>query len=59
MIPLLQAASLATKDVLTDKGMKLMEECFDKANVRDYIMNLVPIKDGHQATVSKCTVNST
>jgi hypothetical protein len=31
------------EDVLTDKGMKLMEECFDSMNVRDYQMTVVPI----------------
>ncbi len=36
-----------------------MEECFDSVNVRDYQMTVVPIKNGHRATVSKSTVNST
>ncbi len=47
------------EDVLTDKGMKLMEECFDSVNVRDYQMTVVFINNGHQAMVSKATVNLT
>ena len=42
-----------------DKGMKLMDECFDSVNVRNYQMTVVPIDDGHRATVCKAMVNST
>ncbi len=35
------------EDLLTDKGMRLMEECFEGVEVRDYIMSLVPIDNGH------------
>jgi hypothetical protein len=42
-----------------DKGMKLMDECFDSMNVRDYQMTVVSINDGHRATVCKAMVNST
>jgi hypothetical protein len=34
------------EDVLMDKGMKLMEECFETMNVRDYQMSLVTMEDG-------------
>ena len=47
------------EDILTDKGMKLMEECFDEVDVMDYIMSGVPIDNGHRATVKKRTVNAT
>ena len=46
------------EEVLTDKGMRLMEECYEGVEVRDYIVNLVPIEDGHRATVKRCTVNA-
>ena len=35
-----------------------MEECFNEVDVMDYIMNVVPIDDGHRATVKKRTVNA-
>ena len=43
----------------TDKGLKLMVECFEDISGRDYQMTVIPIKDGHRATVSMATINST
>jgi len=46
------------EDQLTDKGMRLMEECFEGVEVRDYIMSAVSIDHGHRITVKKSTVNA-
>jgi hypothetical protein len=47
------------EDILTDKGLKLMEECFTDVRVQDYQITVIPIEDGHRATVMKCTINAT
>jgi hypothetical protein len=54
-----QKAAWDREDILTDKGMKLMEECFADVRVRDYQIDLTKIDNGHRATVKKATVNST
>ena len=46
-------------DILTDKGFRLMEECFTDVRVRDYRITVLPIQDGHRATVTKCKINAT
>ncbi len=46
-------------DILTDKGLKLMEECFTDVRVQDYQITVIPIEDGHRATVTKCSINAT
>ncbi len=46
-------------DILTDKGLKLMEECFTNVGVQDYQITGIPIEDGHRATVTKCSINAT
>ncbi len=46
-------------NMLTDKGLKLMEECFINVQVQDYQITVIPIGDGHRATVTKCTINAT
>ncbi len=33
-------------NILTDKGLKLMEECFTDVQVRDYQITVIPIEDG-------------
>jgi len=46
--------ALEREDTLTDKGLKLMEQCFTDVQVRDYQITVTPIEYGHRATVSKC-----
>ncbi len=46
-------------DILTDKGLKLMEEWFTGVRVQDYQITVIPIEDGHRATVTKCSINAT
>ncbi len=36
-----------------------MEECFTDVRVQDYQITVIPIEDGHRATVTKCTINAT
>ena len=38
------------EDILTDKGMRLMEECFDGVKTTEYQMNTVGVERGHQVT---------
>jgi hypothetical protein len=45
-------------DILTDKGLKLMEVCFTNVQVQDYQITVIPIEDGHRATVTKCSINA-
>ncbi len=45
-------------NILMDKGLKLMEECFTDVQVRDYQITVIPIEDGHRATVTKCSINA-
>jgi hypothetical protein len=46
------------EDILTDKGMRLMEECFDGVKPAEYQMNTVIVEGGHQVTVNKAVVNA-
>ena len=44
--------------ILTDKGMRLMEECFDGVKVPEYQMRIAEFDGGHRAIVNKASVNS-
>ncbi len=44
--------------ILTDKGMQLMEECFDGVKVAEYQMSIATFDGGHQAIVNMASVNS-
>ena len=46
------------EDILMDKGMRLMEECFDGVKPTEYQMNTVGVEGGHQVTVNKAVVNA-
>jgi hypothetical protein len=46
------------EEILTDKGMRLMEECFDGVKAAEYQMNMVAFEGGHRATVNKASVNA-
>jgi len=46
-------------NILTEKGLALMEESFENVNVREYCMTISPIEDEHRATVGKSTNKST
>jgi hypothetical protein len=48
--------ALEREDTLTDKGLKLMEQCFTDVRVRDYQITVTPIEYGHRATAAKFTV---
>jgi hypothetical protein len=45
-------------NVMTDKGLALMEECFANVNVCEYWMTITPVADGHRATMIKTTKNA-
>ena len=45
-------------EILTDKGMRLMEECFDSVNAQDYSLTVVECHEGHRATVHKSVVTA-
>ena len=47
------------EEILTDKGLKLMEECFTDVRVRDYHITVTTVDAGHRATVNKTTINAT
>ncbi len=44
--------------LLTERGMTLMEEAFKDVNVRDYAMKVVETETYTEATVTKNVVNS-
>ena len=46
------------EDILTDKGMRLMEDCFEGVKPSEYQMNTVGVEGGHQVTVNKAVVNA-
>ena len=50
--------ALEREGTLTDKGLKLMEQCFTDIRVRDCQITVTPIEYGHRATVSKSSINA-
>ena len=46
------------EEILTDKGTRLMEECFDGVKVGEYQMSIATFDGGHQTIVIKASVNS-
>ena len=44
-------------ETLTDKGLRLMEECFDDVRVRDYNITITTIESGHRAIVKRAIIN--
>ena len=53
-----QCQAWEREEILTDKGMRLMEECFDGVKAAEYQMNMVAFEGGHRATVNKASVNA-
>jgi hypothetical protein len=45
------------EEILMDKGMQLMEGCFDGVKVAEYQMSIAAFDGGHQAMVNKASDN--
>ncbi len=55
---LYQRQAWEQEDILTDKGMRHMEECFNGVKVAEYQMSIATFDGGHRAIVNKASVNS-
>jgi hypothetical protein len=55
---LYQRQACEREEIPTDKGMPLMEKCFDGVKVAKYQMSIVTFDGGHRATVNKASINT-